>query len=93
MPARQLNPQCPAPQQQFNGHINNTSRMRKNMEQLRVDRMRMEGSMLDWRVDQSIQRRAQFSNRLQELKQLQFQFSFKCDDNNTFQVFSKPATG
>jgi len=42
MPARQLNPQHPAPQQQFNSHINNTSRMKKNMEQLRADRMNVE---------------------------------------------------
>jgi len=66
MPGKQLNPQIQC-------HIINTSRMRKNVEQLRVDRMKMEGSILHWRVDQSIQRRAQFFNRLQELKQLQLQ--------------------
>jgi len=49
MPARQLNPQHPAPQQQFNSHINNTSRMRKNMEHLMPDRLKkdMEGHIPD----------------------------------------------
>jgi len=60
MPGKQLNPQYPA-QQQFNSHIITSSRIKKKMEE----------SIPDWRVDQSFQR-AQFSKRLQELKQLQF---------------------
>ena len=82
MPARQLNPQHPAPQQQFNSHINNTSRMKKNLEHLSPDRMKkgMEELRPDWQIDQSIQSRAQFSNRLQELKQ------FSYNNNNKFQV-------
>jgi len=65
MPARQLNPQHPAPQQQFNSHINNTSRMKKNLEHLSPDRMKkgMEELRPDWQIDQSIQSRAQFSNK------------------------------
>jgi len=49
MPARELNPQHPVPQQQFYSHITNTSRMEKKMEE----------TIPDWRVDQSFQR-AQF---------------------------------
>jgi len=65
MPARQLNPQHPAPQQQFNSHTNNTSRMKKNLEHLSPDRMKkgMEELRPDWQIDQSIQSRAQFSNK------------------------------
>jgi len=40
MPGKQLNPQHPAPQQQFNSHIISSSRIKKkNMEQLIPDRM------------------------------------------------------
>jgi len=41
MPARQLNPQYPAPQQQFNSHIISLSRIKKkNLEHLSPDRMK-----------------------------------------------------
>jgi len=60
-------------------------------------RRRWKSLIPDWsrRVDdQSIHKRAQFSNRLQELKQLQF--SCKSNNNNKFQAFAqafiKPAT-
>jgi len=53
MPGKQLNPQIQC-------HINNASRMKKNLEQLRSDRMKMEGSIPDWRVDQSIQKGSVF---------------------------------
>jgi len=70
MPARQLNPQHPAPQQQFNSHINNTGRRAWNTS-VRIGWRRAWKSLN--RFDQSIHKRAQFSNMLQELKQLQQQ--------------------
>ena len=101
MPARQLNPQHPAPQQQFNSHIKNTSRMRKSMEHLIPDRMKkdMENSIPEWRVEQSIQKSSVFQHTASNTRvegssysSVTGLFSYKSNSNNKFQVFVKPAT-